>query len=58
MNPETLLPSMRGGLDPQRFNEYEQREAKNFILLESGKEEFTSKFYLAKKKSEILNNLN
>lgn len=46
MNLETLLPSMRGGLDPQRFNEYEQREAKNFILLESGKEEFTSKFYL------------
>lgn len=45
MNPETPYQSM---LDPQRFNEYEQREAKNFILLESGKEEFTSKFLAQK----------
>lgn len=26
-------------MDIQKFNEYEQREAKNFILLESGKED-------------------
>lgn len=29
-------------MDPQKFNEYEQREAKNFILLDSSKEESTS----------------
>lgn len=29
-------------MDPQKFNEYEQREAKNFILLDSSKEELTS----------------
>lgn len=31
-------------MDP-KFNEYEQREAKNFILLDSSKEEFASSKY-------------
>lgn len=29
-------------METPKFNEYEQREAKNFILLDSSKEEFTS----------------
>jgi hypothetical protein len=29
-------------MDPQKINEYDQREAKNFILLDSSKEEFIS----------------
>jgi hypothetical protein len=42
MNHAILSPVM---IDPQKFNEYEQREAKNFVLLDSGKDEFTSKIF-------------
>lgn len=31
-------------METHKINEYEQREAKNFVLLESGKDEITSKW--------------
>lgn len=35
-------PAAKEMIDVHKFNEYEQREAKNFDLLDSSKDEFTS----------------
>jgi hypothetical protein len=43
MNHAKAMQSM---MDPQKVNEYDQREAKNFILLDSSKEEFASNFFV------------
>lgn len=36
-------PAAKAMIDVHKFNEYEQREAKNFDLLDSSKDEFTSR---------------
>lgn len=38
----TLNVAQHMMMETPKFNEYEQREAKNFILLESRKDEFSS----------------
>lgn len=35
-------PAAKAMIDVHKFTEYEQREAKNFDLLDSSKDEFTS----------------